>query len=338
MTGYQDSKAVVRSLYEALGNANLDSVDEVLKAHTGTDYSWKGVHPFNELNSIDKVAEKFWRPLMQSFTSLQRRQDVFFAGKDRGRNGDRNCVVSLGKFLGLFDHAWLGIPATGRIVFIPYVDFHTLVDGRISDSCCFVDIFSVMQQAGLKMLPTQTGAEIVFPGPKTHDGLLFDTQDVKEGELTCKLIDRMIDDLLGENMHAAESQLESTWHNDMCWFGPAGIGATMSIERYELQHQGPFASGLDNIQYAGHDCLVTEGHYGALNSWTGFTMRSTGGFMGLPASSSENTMRVVDVYRREGDKLAENWVLIDILHFLHQQGLDILERLESLNNSMDAMP
>ena len=35
-------------------------------------------------------------------------------------------------------------------------------------------------------------------------------------------------------------------------------------------------------------------------------------------------MRVVDLYRRDGDKLAENWIFIDILHFLAEQGVDLL--------------
>jgi hypothetical protein len=35
-------------------------------------------------------------------------------------------------------------------------------------------------------------------------------------------------------------------------------------------------------------------------------------------------MRVVDVYRREGEKLAENWIFIDLLHFLSLQGVDVL--------------
>jgi hypothetical protein len=35
-------------------------------------------------------------------------------------------------------------------------------------------------------------------------------------------------------------------------------------------------------------------------------------------------MRVTDVYRRTGNKLAENWVFIDMLHFLKGQGLDLL--------------
>ena len=40
-------------------------------------------------------------------------------------------------------------------------------------------------------------------------------------------------------------------------------------------------------------------------------------------------MRVVDIYRREGDKLAENWIFIDVPYFLKQQGLDVLERLQT---------
>jgi hypothetical protein len=40
-------------------------------------------------------------------------------------------------------------------------------------------------------------------------------------------------------------------------------------------------------------------------------------------------MRVVDIYRRDGDKLAEIWVFIDMLHFLKMQGHDVPMRLRS---------
>ena len=33
------------------------------------------------------------------------------------------------------------------------------------------------------------------------------------------------------------------------------------------------------------------------------------------------------MYRREGNKLAENWVFIDFLHFWKMQGVDILKKL-----------
>ena len=43
-------------------------------------------------------------------------------------------------------------------------------------------------------------------------------------------------------------------------------------------------------------------------------------------------MQVVDIYRRAGDKLVENWVLIDIPYWLKQQGVDILERSRGIVN------
>jgi len=49
--------------------------------------------------------------------------------------------------------------------------------------------------------------------------------------------------------------------------------------------------------------------------------------MGLPVGPRAD-MRVLDLYRRDGDRLAENWIFIDMLHFLKLQGLDVLARLE----------
>ena len=51
-----------------------------------------------------------------------------------------------------------------------------------------------------------------------------------------------------------------------------------------------------------------------------------GGFLGMPASEVPGDMRVIDMYRRDGDKLTENWVFIDLLHFWNMQGVDILAR------------
>ena len=48
-------------------------------------------------------------------------------------------------------------------------------------------------------------------------------------------------------------------------------------------------------------------------------------------SDIESEMRVVDLYRRDGDKLAENWIFIDHLHFLKKLGVDLLERAKFLN-------
>jgi len=36
------------------------------------------------------------------------------------------------------------------------------------------------------------------------------------------------------------------------------------------------------------------------------------------------------MYRRDGDKLVENWIFIDILHWRYQQDVDVLERTTSM--------
>ncbi len=64
---------------------------------------------------------------------------------------------------------------------------------------------------------------------------------------------------------------------------------------------------------------------GALLAQAGYAV-ATGGYMGLTKGPRAD-MRVVDIYRRDGDKLAENWVFIDLLHWLSEQGLDVLQRM-----------
>jgi hypothetical protein len=61
-------------------------------------------------------------------------------------------------------------------------------------------------------------------------------------------------------------------------------------------------------------------------------MKSKGGYLGLTSPSDiESEMRVVDLYRRDGDKIAENWIFIDHLHFLKLLGIDLLEKNKSIS-------
>ena len=53
--------------------------------------------------------------------------------------------------------------------------------------------------------------------------------------------------------------------------------------------------------------------------------------MGIPPTNLSADMNVIDIYRRDGDKLAENWVFIDLLGFWLQHGVDILS--DSLKRS-----
>ena len=335
MTDFQDSKSLVLQFYDALDTASGDDINRVLDRYTADDYHFRGMHPFYELHGTDAVADVFWKPLRKALTPVQRRQDIFIAGIN-DVDGETEWVCSMGQLMGLFDHNWLGIQATRKMVFLHYAEFNRIAEGKIAETALFCDIVSVMKQAGLSPLPLQTGAELIVPGPRTHDGLLVDIQDPAETIRTLNLVNQMICDLASDWRGSSGSKgsptdkLRQTWHDDMIWFGPSGIGSTYTIDRYQQQHQGPFNQGLGNLHFHGHVCSFAEGKYGGFFGWPNLTMNPSGGFMGLPASEKTVEMRVVDMYRRDGDKLAENWIFIDLLYFLMQQGVDVLGRAEGI--------
>lgn len=193
-----------------------------------------------------------------------------------------------------------------------------------------------MHQVGLNPLPTQTGAAFTVPGPRHNNGLQFTAQDPTESAKTMTVLNRMINDLnqlnLTQNDRAGPEVMQKNWHDDMTWFGPAGIGSTFTIERYQEQHMYPFREGLTDKVYNGHVCRFAEGEFACFFGWPNLSNRNRGGFLGLPSSDVKADMRIVDVYHRQGDKLLENWVLIDIPYWLKQQGIDILERTTRLQN------
>ena len=329
----QNAKSTVRDFHAAFDASNDDDLTAVLEKYVASDYFWRGMHPFYEQTGAEAVTNIFWLPLRKSLTSLQRREDVFMAGINNVDDGESVWVASMGNMMGLFDQDWLGIPATGKMAFLRYAEFHRVAGDKIIESAFFCDVISIMQQAGYYPLPQQTGAAILQPGPRTHDGLLFESQAESEGIKTMDLVNRMIADLSQLNSSGDDrcppELLAQTWHDDMVWYGPTGIGATYTIRRYQEQHQYPFRTQLRDKVFNGHIARFAEGHYAGFFGWANLTNTPTGGFLGLPGNSTRADMRVVDIYRRDGDKLAENWVFIDLLHWLSMQGLDVLGRLKA---------
>ena len=335
MERYQEHKTLILNYYRELEDANLDTVGKVVQKYAAPDIHWYGVHPFHEQHGSEAIVETFWRPFLSSWSHVQRRQDVFFAGTSEIDNTD--WVISMGHFMGLLDSSWLGFPANRKITFLRYAEFNCIQNGKLVRSSFFCDLIGVMHQLGIHPLPLQTGASFIYPGPRTNDGILLDPQTPSESTNTLELVNRMCQDLQELNVsgddYPSPSLLAKTWCEDMIWYGPAGIGASYTIPRYQEQHQYPFRSGLKDKVFNGHLCRLAEGNYAGFFGWPNLTNTPTGGFLGLPANDTRADMRVVDIYRREEDKLAENWVFIDLPWWLQQQGIDIIERTQQIINS-----
>lgn len=325
-----NNKQLVLEYEKELEAASVHDLVEVFAKYMTADYVWHGVYPFEEQRGANALIENVYKPFLSSWDYVQRRPDIFMGGASVYGG---NWIMSTGHFLGMFERNWLGIPSTGKIAFLRYCEFHRIEEGKIAETYFHTDLISVMNQAGVNPLPPQTGAEFIWPGPRTQDGLMLEAQAESESAKTLELIQRMAKDL-GDNpdVDMAYEKLAETWHDNMIWYGPSGIGSTLSINGFKKQHQMPFRKALYSTRnFNGHKSRFTEGHYGAWVGWPSLSMNVTGGgYMGLPATNTAIDMRVVDLYRREGDKIAENWVFIDKPYTLKQQGLDIFERMREI--------
>jgi len=132
------------------------------------------------------------------------------------------------------------------------------------------------------------------------------------------LVARMIEAL---NDRVIEGQ-EAYWHRDMHWYGPAGIGTKPSLETFQNEHQRPFLHAFPDKK-AVDEIRIAEGSYVASSGYVEAT--HLGEWLGIPPTGRRVRVRYMDFWRVEGDKLKENWVLIDILDFMQQVGIDPFE-------------
>jgi hypothetical protein len=326
---FTEAKNIVSRYFSDLEQAAPETAGAVVARYTSSTYQWRGIYPFRELHGAQEAAGQFWTPLKHALDRMQRRQDIFIAGTNE--ISGETWVMSMGNFMGLFVNPWLDIPPTGKIANLRYAEFNCIENGKITQTGMFADLIGFMQQAGINPLPPSTGTYYTYPGPRTHDGLLYNDAPQQESEITLDLIDRMVNSLseLNESgsMGCPPELLEPYWSEDMIWYGPAGVGASYTIPGYQKQHQLPFRASLGGKKFVGHVCRFAEGSFACFFGWPNLKNTPLGGWLGLPGGTPDVEMQVVDVYRREGDRIAENWIFIDIPYWLKQQGVDVLERM-----------
>ena len=132
-----------------------------------------------------------------------------------------------------------------------------------------------------------------------------------------------------DGMSLLSMDQEKYWHPDFMWYGPTGIGTTRGLEGFRRQHQGPFLTAFPNRDVDNKQCLIAEGNYVATGGFPHMSATHSGdGWMGMPASGKDLKIRVMDFWRREDSLLRENWVSIDIIHFLLQMGFDVFHEMQ----------
>jgi hypothetical protein len=194
------------------------------------------------------------------------------------------------------------------------------------------DIPEVMMQAEAWPMTPSLGVEWLVPGPATGDGIMTGPYDPVQSAASLQLVLDMVSGLERSPGGIEAMGMDRYWHPKMHWYGPAGIGTARRLSGFQNWHQIPFLKAMpDRKPLLENGAMFGDGHYVGFTAWPGMTMTISGdGWLGIAPAKQAITMRSFDFWRREGDLLRENWVLVDILSVYDQIGVDVFSRMREL--------
>jgi predicted ester cyclase len=299
-----------------------EPIDAVVDEHV----VFNAAYPINEVVGLKAIIDDYWSVFKNAFEHLERKAFIEF---DSDYNSER-WLASTGYFSGVFVDDLLGIPATGRLLYLRFTELVKIVEGKISHYYIIFDFLDVMHQVGVSPLCKSLGHSGAILPPTTMDGLSPIVTDGSQADASESLVLNMLDELgKFDGKSLLSMQLDKYWHKDFMWYGPAGIGTTKGIQSFRDHHQGPFVFSFPDRVVDHKACIVKKGNYVATGGWPHMHgTHSEGGWLGLPSTNKKLELRVIDIWRREGHLLKENWVAIDIIHVCKQMGLDIFAEMK----------
>jgi predicted ester cyclase len=110
----------------------------------------------------------------------------------------------------------------------------------------------------------------------------------------------------------------------MLWYGPAGIGSSLTYAGFQKDHRIAFLTGFPDRKGGNHFARFGEGDYVCSGGWPSMTATHLGRYLGVPATGRSITMRVMDFWRCADGGIMENWVFIDMPELFLQLGVDLL--------------
>ena len=225
--------------------------------------------------------------------------------------------ASSGHLLGLWTAPLFGLPPTGRLAHLRFGCFERVEAGEAVETLLLLDLASLMRQAGVWPLAEPPGPDLMAPAPAGTEG---------DAAASLARVEAMIAGLMRyDGRDLASMGMRDHWTPDFNWFGPAAIGSFRGHADYERGHQGPFLRAFPDRVGGNHRARIAQGSLVASTGWPSIRATHRGdGWLGLPATGRRVTMRVMDFWRADGDRLAENWVMIDMVHLGNQLGVDLL--------------
>ncbi len=319
------NKRLVFERMAAIADADEDQLEAAIANAYTDDAELSCFHPVNDVAGLAEIHDCLWQPLKRAMPGLERRDRIVAGGDFDGKQ----VVAAMGHYQGTFRSGWIDIAASYGVVYLRYGELHEIVGTKIRRSYVLIDVLDLLHQVGRWPIAPSLGAEGMWAGPTTHDGVALGDADPVRGAATLDLVKLMHGALLSFDGKTLDSMDHGRyWTPDFMWYGPSGIGTTRGLEGFRLHHQIPFLRAFPDRTVGKRIVSIGDGDYAVTGGWPSVVATHTGpDWLGLPPTGRRVNMRVMDFYRAEGALLAENWVPIDVIDILRQLGVDVLDRV-----------
>lgn len=301
------------------------SVADIDLDRLAADTELHGFVPLGHLVGREAVAAEFIAALGGAFVPLTQDAYVFLGGEFE----DNVWVAETGEWSGPRQGTCFGVPGTSEPARLRYGMFHRVERDQIVEIRVLVDLIALGAQAGFDLLPPVPARNQLPPGPQDGDTMHHGPIDLAESQETLQLVE----DMLGGCNRLDGASLESMgmaayWHDDMRWYGPWGVGSTYGFQEFQDWAQGPSVASFPNRRGGFHQARFADGLTACFTGWPSLQGTFDGvAFRGIEPTGGPIGQNIMDFYVRRGDKLHENWVLIDLIDFAAQCGVDLLARL-----------
>lgn len=131
-----ETLAVIKRMEAALGDSELD-----MTPYFHDDFQWVGNQGCGTKPDLESFRRNWQWPFRAAFSDRTYKTEQFIA--------DGEWASCFGYIEATHSGEFMGIPATGKRIKIPYMDFWEVRDGKIADNRVSVDFALVLQQLGV---------------------------------------------------------------------------------------------------------------------------------------------------------------------------------------------
>ena len=292
--GSEENLELVHQMYAALNAQDLESHHRFWSE----DMIWHGPPGFGDIHGIEGFKDDVLRPFYSTFPDYHVVNEIEVASE--------NWVAATGILTGTPQHEWLGVPASGKSIVMRFSDFWRVENGKLSENWVMVDNIGVIQQlVDSEAAPWSADAKLNY----------MTSQEPTSGQRCIDLVQAMIDDL---NSHDVDDQ-DAHWTENMIWHGPPGFGDIHGRDAFKSEVIERFYTAFPDFHGDFEITVADDGWVAGTGVVTG---THEGEWFGVAATGRQVEMRYSDFWRIEGDRLAENWVMIDHVGVFRQLGVD----------------